>query len=49
MSWPSRNFDNGDVIRLIENGPKRTARSLRSVSGLLSAAFEFVFFLAPGL
>ena len=40
-------FDNGDVIRLIEGQPQETARSLRSVSGLLSAAFEFAFFLAP--
>ena len=40
-------FDNGDVIRLIEDQPQETARSLRSVSGLLSAAFEFAFFLAP--
>jgi hypothetical protein len=41
-------FDNGDVVRLIENGPRKTARSLRSDSGLLSAACEFGFSLAPG-
>lgn len=41
-------FDNGDVVRLIENTPKQTARSLRSGSGLLSAACEFDFRLAPG-
>jgi hypothetical protein len=41
-------FDGGDVVKLIENGPKKTARTLRSGSGLLSAACEFVFSLAPG-
>ncbi len=41
-------FDNGDVIRLIENEPRQTVRSLRSVSGLLSAACEFGFSLKPG-
>ncbi|MGZ9154434.1 MAG: hypothetical protein ACXW6J_14235, partial [Candidatus Binatia bacterium] len=41
-------FDNGDVIRLIENEPQQTARSLRSRSGLLSAACEFAFSLGPG-
>ena len=41
-------FDDGDVIKLIENGPQQTARSLRSGSGLLSAACEFAFSLAPG-
>ena len=41
-------FDNGDVVRLIEKGPKKTAPSLRSDSGLLSAACEFAFSLAPG-
>ena len=41
-------FDGGDVIRLIETGPQQTARSLRSASGLLSAACEFDFSLAPG-
>lgn len=40
-------FDNGDVVRLIENAPKRTVRKLRSVSGLLSAACEFRFSLEP--
>ena len=41
-------FADGDVIRLIEQGPHPTARSLRSDSGLLSAAFEFDFALARG-
>jgi len=41
-------FDNGDVVRLIENGPRATDRSLRSESGLLSAALEFAFSLPPG-
>lgn len=41
-------FDNGDVVRLIENGARATDRSLRSDSGLLSAALEFAFFLSPG-
>lgn len=41
-------FDNGDVIRLIETRPGKTAPSLRSDSGLLSAACEFAFSLAPG-
>ncbi len=41
-------FDNGDVVRLIERGPKKTAPSLRSDSGLLSAACEFAFTLPPG-
>lgn len=41
-------FDNGDVIRLIENQPRQTIRSLRSGSGLLSVACEFVFSLQPG-
>ena len=41
-------FRDGDVIRLLEKGPRRTARSLRSDSGLLSGACEFSFFLAPG-
>ncbi len=41
-------FDNGDVIRLIENEPRQTVRRLRSVSGLLSAACEFRFSLEPG-
>jgi hypothetical protein len=40
-------FDNGDVIRLIEKGPRRTGRKRRSDSALLSAAFEFSFSLAP--
>ena len=41
-------FDNGDVIRLIENGARATEYSLRSESALLSAALEFSFSLAPG-
>jgi F5/8 type C domain len=41
-------FDHGDVIRLIEKGPRRTVRRRRSDSALLSAAFEFAFSLAPG-
>jgi hypothetical protein len=41
-------FDDGDVVRLIEKGPRRTARKRRSDSALLSGAFEFVFSLAPG-
>jgi F5/8 type C domain len=41
-------FDNGDVVRLIEKRPRETATSLRSDSGLLSAALEFAFSLAPG-
>ena len=41
-------FDDGDVIKLIEKGRRQTARSLRSDSALLSAACEFTFSLAPG-
>jgi hypothetical protein len=41
-------FDDGDVIKLIEKGPLEAARSLRSDSALLSAACEFSFSLAPG-
>lgn len=41
-------FDNGDIVRLIENEPKQTARSLHSGSGLLSAACEFGFCLGQG-
>jgi F5/8 type C domain-containing protein len=41
-------FENGDVVRLIEKGPRKTARRLRSDSGLLSAACEFGFSLSPG-
>lgn len=41
-------FDNGDVIRLIQYAPKQTARSLCSDSGLLSAACEFIFSLGQG-
>ena len=41
-------FDDGDVIKLIEKGPRQTVGSLRSESALLSAACEFSFSLAPG-
>jgi hypothetical protein len=40
-------FDDGDVVERIEKGPQRTARSLRSKTGLLSAACEFAFALPP--
>jgi len=40
-------FDHGDVVRLIGSGAKKTAASLRSDSGLLSAACEFAFALPP--
>ncbi|MGD0764199.1 MAG: discoidin domain-containing protein [Roseiarcus sp.] len=41
-------FDDGDVVRLIGAKPRDTARSLRSASGLVSAACEFAFSLQPG-
>ncbi|MFN5745869.1 MAG: discoidin domain-containing protein [Methylococcaceae bacterium] len=41
-------FADGDVVRQIEHGPLSTDLGLRSSSGLLSAAFEFGFTLAPG-
>jgi hypothetical protein len=41
-------FDEGDVVKLIDAAPRRTAQSLRSASGLVSAACEFSFSLAPG-
>ncbi len=41
-------FDDGDIVNLIEKGPHPTDRSLRSDTGLLSAAFEFAFSLTPG-
>ena len=41
-------FDKGDVVRLIEKRRRQTAKSLRSDSGLVSAACEFAFSLAPG-
>jgi hypothetical protein len=41
-------FAEGDVVKLIDAAPRRTARSLRSASGLVSAACEFSFSLAPG-
>jgi len=47
-SFAVAEFKNGDVVRLIEKGPRKTARRLRSDSGLLSAACEFAFSLAPG-
>jgi hypothetical protein len=40
-------FDHGDVMKFIEKGPLHTAQNLRSGSGLLSAACEFSFSLAP--
>ena len=47
--WVSvADFDGGDVVRLIDAGPRPTARSLRSASGLISAACEFAFALQPG-
>jgi hypothetical protein len=41
-------FDDGDVMKLIENAPQETVRSLRSDSGLLSVACEFAFSLEAG-
>ena len=41
-------FEDGDVVRLIEPGSQATAKSLHSDSGLLSAACEFAFQLEPG-
>jgi len=41
-------FDGGDVVWLIENLPLQTPYALESASGLLSAACEFSFSLAPG-
>ena len=41
-------FDRGDVVGLIEAGPRQTESRLVSPSGLLSAACEFSFALAPG-
>jgi len=41
-------FDDGDVVKLVEKGPRKTVRSLRSKAALLSAACEFAFTLAPG-
>jgi hypothetical protein len=41
-------FSDGDVIETIEHGPCATAPSVRSNSGLVSAALEFNFALAPG-
>ena len=38
-------FDGGDVVERIEQGPRPTARRLRSKTGLLSAACEFAFSL----
>jgi hypothetical protein len=40
-------FDHGDVVKFLEKGPKQTAPRLRSGSGLVSAACEFNFSLAP--
>jgi hypothetical protein len=41
-------FEGGDVVRLIETRPRKSAQSLRSDSGLLSGAFELAFALEPG-
>jgi hypothetical protein len=41
-------FDGGDVVRLIEAGPRQTARRAHSAAGLASAACEFTFALQPG-
>jgi hypothetical protein len=41
-------FNEGDVVKLIEHGPRKTAFSARSASGLVSGAWEFAFDLAPG-
>lgn len=41
-------FDGGDVVRLIDAGPHPTERRVVSPSGLVSAACEFAFSLAPG-
>jgi hypothetical protein len=41
-------FQDGDVASLVERGPRPGAQSLSSGSGLLSAACEFGFSLAPG-
>ena len=41
-------FESGDVVRLIETRPRKSARNLRSDSSLLSGAFEFAFALEPG-
>ncbi len=41
-------FDGGDVVKLIDAGPRETARSVVSASGLASAACEFAFSLQPG-
>ncbi len=41
-------FDDGDVVRLIDRGPCKSAQSLKSDSGLLSAACEFRFSLVAG-
>ena len=40
-------FKNGDVVNLIEKGPRPSAKSLRSKDALLSAACEFAFELPP--
>ncbi|MBB4200093.1 hypothetical protein CCR94_04625 [Rhodoblastus sphagnicola] len=41
-------FDKADIVKLIERQPLQTAPALSGASGLLSAAFEFSFALAPG-
>jgi len=45
---PVADFDDGDVVRLIETGPRQTSRRAHSTSGLASAACEFTFSLQPG-
>ena len=47
-SFAVADFDDGDVVRLIEKGPREPRAGVRSASGLLSAACEFAFSLAPG-
>jgi hypothetical protein len=41
-------FHEGDVVGLIEHAPQPTGRTVRSKSGLVSAACEFEFSLASG-
>ena len=41
-------FDHGDVVERLADGTQSGVRSLRSGSGLLSAAVEFDFALEPG-
>jgi hypothetical protein len=41
-------FQNGDVVSLIAEAPRAGSSNVASQSGLVSAACEFEFFLAPG-